>query len=203
MARKRLIKPIILDERTIDTVSATPSKSLSGPDVSKVRNAPRPRRPRVQHQSITEPQNNPDPSILLTPEELGIPTSLTETPTQHALPVIDDPIHKSSETIDQDSAFFPGIGAGLDPNEPSLDPDKPLPQISNPKPRSIGGSDLERMLKIKWSEFIPKSHAPFPKQLAALMLADSREVFFGGAAGGGKSDWLLMEALRFADMPTF
>jgi hypothetical protein len=35
------------------------------------------------------------------------------------------------------------------------------------------------------------------------MLSDAKELFFGGAAGGGKSDWLLMEALRYSDLPGF
>lgn len=85
--------------------------------------------------------------------------------------------------------------------------------ISNPIPRTgyeaaMNGSQLpedrrhlQQLLNVKWSEYIP--HQPYPKQLAALMLGHVRELLFGGAAGGGKSDWLLMENLRFCDLPGF
>lgn len=51
-----------------------------------------------------------------------------------------------------------------------------------------------------WSKYIP--HAPTPKQLAFLMLPN-REAFYGGAAGGGKSDALLMGALQFVEYPGY
>lgn len=35
------------------------------------------------------------------------------------------------------------------------------------------------------------------------MLQSVKEVFFGGAAGGGKSDWLLMEALLYVEQPNY
>jgi len=43
-------------------------------------------------------------------------------------------------------------------------------------------------------------HAPTDPQRRFLEL-DTREAFYGGAAGGGKSDALLMAALQFADRP--
>jgi PBSX family phage terminase large subunit len=41
------------------------------------------------------------------------------------------------------------------------------------------------------------------KQKQALLLDHVPEVLYGGAAGGGKSDWLLMEALKYVSMPGY
>jgi len=46
-------------------------------------------------------------------------------------------------------------------------------------------------------------HRPTPKQWLALSLVDERELLYGGAAGGGKSDFLLMAALQFIDVPGY
>ncbi len=45
-------------------------------------------------------------------------------------------------------------------------------------------------------------HTPYPKQLAGLLLPQ-REVLYGGAAGGGKTDWELMGALQYVDIPGY
>lgn len=45
-------------------------------------------------------------------------------------------------------------------------------------------------------------HTPFPQQSAFLLLPH-REVLYGGAAGGGKSDALLMAALQYVDVPGY
>jgi predicted phage terminase large subunit-like protein len=49
--------------------------------------------------------------------------------------------------------------------------------------------------------YIP--HVPHPPQQAFLLLSYVAEVFYGGAAGGGKSDAGLMAALQYADVPGY
>ena len=50
------------------------------------------------------------------------------------------------------------------------------------------------------TRYIP--HKPTPKQ-AAFLLLTHREALYGGAAGGGKSDALLMAALQYVDVPGY
>ena len=45
-------------------------------------------------------------------------------------------------------------------------------------------------------------HSPHPKQ-AEFLASSEQEVLFGGAAGGGKSDALLMAALQYVDVPSY
>lgn len=52
----------------------------------------------------------------------------------------------------------------------------------------------------KFSNYIP--HKPQPKQFVFLKL-NCLEAFYGGAAGGGKSDTLLMAALQYVDVPGY
>lgn len=52
-------------------------------------------------------------------------------------------------------------------------------------------------IRVKWNGYIP--HAPSEKQHAFLWCDHIEEVLFGGQAGGGKSDGLLMGALQYVD----
>lgn len=80
--------------------------------------------------------------------------------------------------------------------------------------------DLERLLSVATPEEIaeaerllnqPKIQLPFcphdpgknKKQVRFIGLSDFKEVFYGGAAGGGKSDALLMAFLQYADQPNY
>lgn len=51
------------------------------------------------------------------------------------------------------------------------------------------------------TSYVP--HVPHPPQQAFLLLSHVPEVFYGGAAGGGKSDAGLMGALQYADVPGY
>jgi len=59
---------------------------------------------------------------------------------------------------------------------------------------------LKNTLTFKPNPFIP--HEPSPKQRAFRILPHV-EAFYGGAAGGGKSDALLMGALEYVDVPKY
>jgi hypothetical protein len=61
-------------------------------------------------------------------------------------------------------------------------------------------SRLAASLTPRTNSFVP--HRPEPPQ-AAFLLLDCEEAFYGGAAGGGKSDALLMAALQYVDVPGY
>lgn len=60
--------------------------------------------------------------------------------------------------------------------------------------------NLRAALQPRLTRYIP--HTPTPKQ-AAFLLLPHREAFYGGSAGGGKSDALLMGALQYVDVPHY
>jgi predicted phage terminase large subunit-like protein len=65
----------------------------------------------------------------------------------------------------------------------------------------INDAYLPQLLTPKLTKYIP--HTPTPKQIVFLLSNHIREVFYGGAAGGGKSDVMLMAALQFVDVPGY
>lgn len=61
--------------------------------------------------------------------------------------------------------------------------------------------ELQTVLTPKLNKYIPVT--PTPKQTAALLMNAVRDLLYGGAAGGGKSVFLLMAALQFVDVPGY
>lgn len=78
--------------------------------------------------------------------------------------------------------------------------DVPLGQLNLDDFSNADLQALKKILTPRMTEYIP--HTPTPKQ-AAFLLLDCEEAFYGGAAGGGKSDALLMAALQYVDVPGY
>lgn len=60
---------------------------------------------------------------------------------------------------------------------------------------------LQTLLTPKLTKYVP--YEPTPKQTAFLLMNDTKEILYGGAAGGGKSVAQLMAALQFVDTPGY
>ena len=66
---------------------------------------------------------------------------------------------------------------------------------------SVDKDTLQRVLTPRLTKYIP--YDPTPKQSAFLLMNNTKEILYGGAAGGGKSVAQLMAALQFVDAPGY
>lgn len=62
-------------------------------------------------------------------------------------------------------------------------------------------TELQHALTPRLTKYIPFD--PTPKQSAFLLMNNSKEILYGGAAGGGKSVAQLMGALQYVDIPGY
>lgn len=67
--------------------------------------------------------------------------------------------------------------------------------------KDVDIDQLQRLLTPKLTKYIPIT--PTPKQSAFLLMNNTKELLYGGAAGGGKSVGQLAAALQFVDIPGY
>ena len=68
----------------------------------------------------------------------------------------------------------------------------------------LSGTDTDKLQKLltpRLTKYIP--YDPTPKQRAFLLMNNTKEILYGGAAGGGKSVAQLMGALQYVDIPGY
>lgn len=66
---------------------------------------------------------------------------------------------------------------------------------------AVRGAQLKQLADRDWTHYCP--HTPHPGPQTRFLDSTKREVLYGGAAGGGKSDALLMAALRYVHVPGY
>ena len=66
---------------------------------------------------------------------------------------------------------------------------------------NVDTQSLQKLLTPRLTKYIP--YDPTAKQRAFLLMNDTKEILYGGAAGGGKSVAQLMAALQFVDIPGY
>ena len=69
---------------------------------------------------------------------------------------------------------------------------------------TLSAREKSRLLQLAMPRVVPEylPHTPHPKQQLYLCL-QQKEVLYGGSAGGGKSDALLMAAMQYVDVPGY
>ena len=72
---------------------------------------------------------------------------------------------------------------------------------SNIDLNNIDTAALQGLLTPRLTKYIP--YDPTPKQRAFLLMNNTKEILYGGAAGGGKSVAQLMGALQYVDIPGY
>lgn len=98
------------------------------------------------------------------------------------------------------ASLFPERRAQVDISEERREKVYDLLALYECLPRYFLDNPGEFDPRIRWNAHIP--HAPQEKQHAFLWLPN-RHAMYGGQAGGGKSDALLMAALQYVDVPNY